>query len=64
MAAALAAAGGLVTARVQRLLEPPRRARRARCGLALVTVTLLLAGAPALLAAFAASLTAPGLLAG
>jgi len=39
-----------VTARLRRLAEAPRRARRARYGLALTAVTLLLAGAPALLA--------------
>jgi hypothetical protein len=47
---ALAATGGEVGARVQRLLEPPHRARRARYGLALSCVTLLLPLATALLA--------------
>jgi hypothetical protein len=46
----LAATGGEVAARVQRLLEPPRRASRARYGLALSGVTLLLPLASALLA--------------
>jgi Zn-dependent protease with chaperone function len=40
--AALAATACAVTDRVQRLLEPPSRARRVRHGLALITVTLLL----------------------
>jgi Zn-dependent protease with chaperone function len=40
---ALAATAYAVAARVQRLLEPLRRARRARCGLTLIGVTLLLA---------------------
>jgi Zn-dependent protease with chaperone function len=60
-AAALAATACSVTARVQRLLEPPRRARRARYGLALVTVMLPLALVPPLAAAFAGPLTARGL---
>jgi Zn-dependent protease with chaperone function len=47
-AVALAATGGPVTARVHRLLDPPRRGRRARYALALVATTLLLAGLPAL----------------
>jgi Zn-dependent protease with chaperone function len=50
--------------RVQRLLDPPRRARRARCGVALMTVTLWLAVMPVLVAAFAGVLTAPGVVAG
>jgi Zn-dependent protease with chaperone function len=41
-AAALAASAHEVTARVQRLLEPPRRARRARYGFVLCCVTLAL----------------------
>ena len=53
-AAALAATGGAVTARVQRLLDPPHRARHARYGLALVTVMLLLVLACALITAYAA----------
>jgi beta-lactamase regulating signal transducer with metallopeptidase domain len=63
-AAALAATGGATLARVQRLLEPPRRARRARCGLALTTVTLGLAVMPVLVAAFAGALLVPGVVAG
>jgi Zn-dependent protease with chaperone function len=43
---ALAATGGDVGARVHRLLEPPHGARRARYGLALSCVTLLLPLAP------------------
>jgi Zn-dependent protease with chaperone function len=57
-AAALAATACAVTARVTRLLEPPRRARRARYGLALLTLVLLLAMVPAAAAAFAGPLTA------
>ncbi len=60
-AAALAATACAVTARVQRLLEPPRRARRARYGLALLMVTLPLALGPALAVALAGPLTARGL---
>jgi Zn-dependent protease with chaperone function len=52
-AGVLAASGYEVTARVQRLLEPPRRARRARNSLALSGVTLLLMLASGLLPAFA-----------
>ena len=63
-AAALAATGCATAARVQRLLEPPQRARRARCVLVLMTVTLLLALMPFLVAAFAGALTAPGVIAG
>lgn len=63
-AAALAATACAVTARVQRLLEPPRRARRARYGLALITVTLLLALASGLISTFAGSLAARGITAG
>jgi Zn-dependent protease with chaperone function len=47
-AAALAATGGPVSARVHRLLDPPRRGRHARYGLALAAVTVLLAGLPVL----------------
>jgi hypothetical protein len=50
---ALAATGGEVGARVQRLLEPPHRGRRARYGLALSCMTLVLPLASALLAATA-----------
>jgi Zn-dependent protease with chaperone function len=46
----LAATGGEVAERVQRLLEPPRRARRARYGLALSGLTVVLPLASALLA--------------
>ena len=60
-AAALAVTGGAVTARVQRLLEPPRRARHARNGLALLAVTLLLVLASGLVTAFAGHLAAPGI---
>jgi len=63
-AAALAATACAVTARVQRLLEPPRRARSARYGLALMTLMLLLALAPVLAAAFAGPLTAHGIIVG
>jgi Zn-dependent protease with chaperone function len=63
-AAALAATACVVAARVQRLLEPPRRARRAGYGLALITLVLLLALAPALAAAFAGPLTAHGIAVG
>jgi Zn-dependent protease with chaperone function len=47
--ASLAATGGAVTARVQRLLEPPRRSRCATHGLALAAVTITLATASTLL---------------
>jgi len=60
-AAALAATACAVTARVQRLLEPPRCARRARCGLALVMVMLPLALGPVLAVALAGPLTAHGI---
>jgi len=52
-APALAVTSGAVTARVHRLLDPPRRGRRARYGLALTAVTLLLASASGLVIAFA-----------
>lgn len=55
-AAALAATACAVTDRVQRLLEPPSRARRARSGLALITVTLLLALGSAAVTTFAGPL--------
>jgi hypothetical protein len=58
---ALGAMAGAVAARLQRLLEAPRRARQARYGLALAAVTLLLALLPSLLTAFAAPLAAHGL---
>jgi Zn-dependent protease with chaperone function len=57
---ALAATACAVAARVQRLLEPPRRTRRARYGLALTALALVLALAPALAIAFAGSLAAHG----
>ena len=55
-ATALAATSGLVTARVHRLLDPPRRARYALYCLALSTVMVLLATASGLVTAFAGSL--------
>ena len=55
-ATALAATSGLVTARVHRLLDPPRRGRCARYCLALSTVMVLLATASGLVTAFAGSL--------
>ena len=60
-AVALAATACAVAARVQRLLEPPRRGRRARYGLALSALALLLALAPALAALLAGPLTAHGI---
>ena len=48
-ASALGAMACAVTARLRRLAEAPRRARRARYGLALTAVMLLLASAPGLL---------------
>jgi Zn-dependent protease with chaperone function len=60
-AAALAATACAVTARVQRLLEPPRRSRRARYSLALIMVMLPLALAPGLAVALAGPLTAHGI---
>src|ERR1022692_2669905 len=62
--AALAAASCAITARLPRLLEPPGRSRRARYGLALVLVTLLLALASGLVTTFASSLAAHGIAAG
>jgi hypothetical protein len=55
---ALAATGGAVTARVQRLLEPAPRARHARNRLALITVIMLLALVSGLLTRYAGPLTA------
>ena len=55
-AAALAVTSGAVTARVHRLLDPPRRGRHARYGVALVLVTFLLAAVPGLVIAFAGPL--------
>jgi len=60
-AAALGATACAVTARVQRLLEPPRRARHARYCLALITVVLLLALVSSLVAASAGPLAARGI---
>src|ERR1022692_2104743 len=62
--AALAAASCAITARLQRLLEPPGRRRRASYGLALVIVTLLLALASGLVTTFASFLAAHGIAAG
>lgn len=55
-AAALSATTGAITARLQRLLEPPRPARHIRYALALAGVTLLLTAASALVTAFAGPL--------
>ena len=52
-APALAVTSGAVTARVHRLLDPPRRGRHARYGLALAAVMLLLASVSGLVIAFA-----------
>ena len=57
-APALAVTSGAVTARVRRLLDPPRRGRHARYGLALITVILLLAAMSGLVIAFAGPLAA------
>jgi len=57
-APALAVTSGAVTARVHRLLDPPRRGRHARYGLALVTLMLLLAAVSGLVIAFAGPLAA------
>jgi hypothetical protein len=46
---------------VQRLLEPPRRSRRGRYGLALTMVMLPLALAPGLAVTLAGPLTAHGI---
>ncbi|HEY2443160.1 MAG TPA: M56 family metallopeptidase [Streptosporangiaceae bacterium] len=53
--AALAATGGAVTARVQRLMEPPRRGCLAGYGMALASLILLLALATALAGPLAAA---------
>jgi Zn-dependent protease with chaperone function len=50
---ALGASACAVTARLQRLIEAPGRGRRARYGLTLASVTILLALAPVLVAGFA-----------
>jgi Zn-dependent protease with chaperone function len=57
---ALAATAGQVTARVQRLLDPPRRGRHARYGLALAAVTVVLACLPVLVTAAAGGAIPPG----
>jgi Zn-dependent protease with chaperone function len=57
-APALAVTSGAVTARVQRLLDPPRRARHVRYGVALASVMLLLAAASGMVIAFAGPLAA------
>lgn len=58
-ATVLAATGGAVTARVHRLLDPPRPGQRARYGLALAGLTLLLALVSGLVAAYAAAIAGP-----
>jgi beta-lactamase regulating signal transducer with metallopeptidase domain len=63
-AAALAATGGAVAARVQRLLEPAPPARHARNRLALGTVILLLALVSGLVTRYAGPLAAHGFAAG
>ncbi|HXS65798.1 MAG TPA: M56 family metallopeptidase [Streptosporangiaceae bacterium] len=55
-ASALAVTGGAVTARVQRLIEPPRYGRQARNKVALVAVTGLLIAATATVMVFAGPL--------
>jgi Zn-dependent protease with chaperone function len=60
-AAALSATGSAVTFRVQRLLEPPRRAQRAGYGVALVGVISLLFLASGLTAAAGGAIAAPSL---
>jgi hypothetical protein len=60
-ATALAATSGPVTARVHRLLDPPRRGRHARYCLALSTVTALLATASGLVTTFAGPLASGAL---
>jgi beta-lactamase regulating signal transducer with metallopeptidase domain len=59
-AAALAATAGAILTRVQRLLEPPCRAREARHGLALVAVSLVVVLASGLVTTFASALAARG----
>jgi F0F1-type ATP synthase membrane subunit c/vacuolar-type H+-ATPase subunit K len=63
-AAALAATGYAITARVQRLMEPPRRARQARYRVALITAIVLLALVSGLIATFAAPLATHGIITG
>jgi Zn-dependent protease with chaperone function len=60
-AAALAATGGATLARVQRLMEPPRRGRHARYGLALATAIVLLVLVSGLVTVFAGPLAAHGI---
>jgi len=57
-APALAVTSGAVAARVHRLLDPPRRGRHTRYGLALITVILLLAAMSGLVIALAGPLAA------
>ena len=63
-AAALGATACHLTARVQRLLEPPSRARRARYGVALITVIVVLAVVSGVLTTFAGPLAAHALITG
>jgi Zn-dependent protease with chaperone function len=60
-ASALGAMTCAVTARLQRLAEAPQRGRHTGNGLALTAVTLLLAGLPVLVAAFAGAVALPGI---
>jgi Zn-dependent protease with chaperone function len=60
-AAGLAATGCAITARVQRLLEPPCRARHARYRLALIAVIILLALVSGLVTTFATVIAAHGI---
>jgi beta-lactamase regulating signal transducer with metallopeptidase domain len=60
-AAALAATGGATVARVQRLMEPPRRGRHARYGLALAAAVVLLVVVSGGLTVFAGPLAAHGI---
>ncbi len=60
-AAALAATGGATVARVQRLMEPPRRGRHARYGLALATAIVLVVLVSGLVTVFAGPLAAHGI---
>ncbi len=57
-APALAATAGAITARVQRLLDPPQHFMRARNGAVLAAVTVLLTAATALAALYAGPLAA------
>jgi Zn-dependent protease with chaperone function len=60
-AAALAATACATMIRVQRLLEPPRRARQARHGLALITAVVVVTLVSGFVAAFAGPLAAHGI---